>query len=551
MYHYILTGTIACFFVAELIQSPILWLVADLLVLWELLRGGRNKKSVQIEAPRVASARMEGKRLLGEILPITNRIQTEEELIRSLNTVIVENLEAFNLIHISTIVRKLSQAKLPLTAVDGVLVSKFESLIISVDSKFLKTAVHGVITFSKSGIVLDSIDAFIQQHVSQMDIGMVTQLLTVRSENSDLLDRLLEGTDSLSQIDLATLVVTKPLSHIDINPLISRCDKFSSNGLALIIRGCNNHSESLKHIKPRLEIDPSCPLSDLVAAFRLTHSEECVPRIVEDFFRLQCNANMFLDIAVSNELAATLAEGLAQHVVTSGNPIDWERVGVAIHLLSPFDGTIPFDEISRKLGKGESDAVKYIESVLVERFDKSMCEEIKPFKSRVSVIDSIFVLGNRQASLKLKRKARACLRQATGSIVAGSVAVATNVCEHADEAIVEFVQPQLKFCSANMLCALICKMATNPALVHELAYRLEMDQLPFDRIIDIINQYCACNVSPTLLDPFFICLKQWLVPRIPKLDLNAINRITECLEKFGSVFGETESTSSDTGITTP
>lgn len=146
-----------------LVLSNVL-LLSELVYLIKQRPQGEDKTSEAVILPAAISrdnhpSSVGDKQLLGEILSITNKIQSDVDLISSLVSLIEQHAATLNLIHVSTILRKLAQVKLLTprfvkeSVWSSILVPRCTQLLKNhgTESLFFKAAVSTIIALGKAG----------------------------------------------------------------------------------------------------------------------------------------------------------------------------------------------------------------------------------------------------------------------------------------------------------------------------------------------------------------------------------------------------------------
>ena len=563
----------------------VLWSLANVFWLQALLSspveaGVDIGESLAPSSPTIPkSPTLQGKEILAEILAVTNRVQPEQQLIDSIIAIVYKYVPKLNLIHMSTILKKLSQAKLLAGrfVLEPVWAEVFYPRTVILleeeaeESKMLRTAVSVIICLARAAVLpATPSDKLLAAHVDELETSSMVQLLAVLPKHMSSFEKIKNRFErekfDLSHIDVSTLLCNLT-ARMDVGAIVKRCSAYNCSGLSLLVFQISNRvndvvfrEEIISHVRTYLSFDDvkkaSCSPADISAIVRVLNGHQPLPesvikRLKNEFFEIACSSRILFKALQGSGDFRSLALALESYL--NQPSVDWEKVACALQLIG--DTEFPYKVLKQKFDclKGEvSDAAKLvIKSGLAERvegFENS--EKFEFTRVHNHVLESLLILSLYESSKSQRSKASAVVTQSVGKVIPGSVYLASQAMlseVKALDLIVKFVEPQLGYVSFGMLYKLIPVMNKSEALVNELTSRVKGGKLNLDQLILTLDTYSTCNGKHRMLDPLFVALQQWLVPEIPRLNLEAIGRLSKCLEKFG---GDTDSLS-ESSITTP
>jgi hypothetical protein len=545
--------------------------VGVMLVAADLVCGPRRDQGIAAtETPGVGRTKPleEGKRVLAEILAVTNKIQSEDQLLSSLSRFL--DSEALNLIHFSTIFRRLSQLKLLgrwVAAEQSRIVAHVESLFRDIPDhiKLYKAGISVIITAGKY-FNTSLLNTFVLTGIRRIDQASVVQLLLVLPPGWSCYSQLENRLESVSQADLVSLSSVE--RNLNYEKLIVKCDSFSSDSIAFLFNRqrslmARNHIRS--HISPQLP----CSKPDLISVLSLFGSEiseNFYPLLTDYFFDIPSDmlvVEMVKRLVCFNENADR--DILAKYL--EREEIDWNRIFLGIKLFPYFDLLLArlrskldnhsqvwrvlcavaerFEEATSLIPDLASrDTETEIFRKLVEGTNKGLPREYVP----KDALGALLVLASGLPVRDVRSKESSQIIQESGAVAGFCFLASFCPPKCFTENVLSQVEDSLSCCSTETLVRLVSRMPHSHVLASELADRLRRGALGgLEAILQIVETYSQTDCETSLIDPVFVALQEWLVPEIPKLDLASIARITSVLENFSSK----ASTSNDESISTP
>ena len=587
-----------------------------------LIASGWSRSELEISSPPTTPVSVQSfpkekvvreKQLLSEILAITNRIQSDADLIESLAHILNENRHLFNIIHTATVLNRLSQTKVLETFVKSSGVwSPFSSMALTQvsdeteQSGNLRTAASVVVNLSKAGLTVPAelVENLLTVAESQLDTSSLIQIatsVTKKSVRARIVTEL-QTRSGLAQADLVFLIFRGASAGIE--RLVLQCDKFVPQGLSLVAGVVQRTSGTLRtelerHIRSRFvsENEHLCTSQDVVAAAALTNS-----------ILLNRAADVFFDLPLSfihaHMASVTLVntDGLwkSTQAAIETKTIDWDKLRLSISLLcyngetlspqfvrsvhsklleaigstsrgSLFDFLSIWREIDAESGEIISAAIQRhgisipaLAVILLENPTFECPPSIKyDDKERLGQVVSVLAgladgpLRKQVAAKFRPQLSRFCSKNLIEAIndsvnshvfespldkegfVVGSFgpacrAAARTTSARTKRALITFAETQVPYVTSRVLIDSIQVLAKSEKLVIELTSRINAGTLTLNQVVTILKRYSTVRHKVNGLDDLFQALKRWLVPMIPKLNLDEIAQVTCALEKFGS-----------------
>ena len=284
--------------------------VTNVLLFYQIFLGLRVYESskfrvkIKTEEQRALKKICEEKRILGEIISISNCMQSETDLIQRLMALVIDKIDSINIIHIATVIHRLAQAKV-LSKAKGI-VSHEKWILFTTTAKKcvekesrtrsnLRTAVSIILTLSKH-VKDDSewteiVICFCESTIDSLDTFSLVQLSNCLSSLCICVDENTKNSTlsmmlkklrlvSIPQPDLIQLILKCKEASLD--DFILATQLFSPDSIHALLTGidrrCSNEFKEKRniyrsHIGDRLQLDQdildACAPLDLVATFQI------------------------------------------------------------------------------------------------------------------------------------------------------------------------------------------------------------------------------------------------------------------------------------------
>ena len=288
------------------------------------------------------------KQIQTEILAVTRAVHSEAQLGTSLMALFAKHATSFNLIHIATILHRISVGHLKPDSLRSLpewadfLTKAIE--LLTIETTNLKTATCVVCSLAKFGQTVDrdprfvaAVIAFCERNAETLDSSMLIQLVTslplapLESTISALMDQYATriGPET-SQQDLTFLFARNVPFDICI---VEKFQQFHLDGIAQVLSGIDRRTGDDKPLKHRLVIHVLSHLSPLEELANGDKSDPMIVAAMERFFDLPHTfiREHLLSASHSSAIGTVLLASVERSIkATRFDPV---RVGLALRIL--------------------------------------------------------------------------------------------------------------------------------------------------------------------------------------------------------------------------
>lgn len=286
------------------------------------------------------------KKLLTEIIAVTNRIQSDTGFLDSIVAVFTSNASDFNIIHFATVLSRLSQVRLiDRFAATGDVWTQFCALAMDQIRchRNPKTAASVLSHLARAGAVVDVsvIESFVSESAGDLDTSSLLQLAVAFDRPSVRIAVIsaLESHSPLSQSDLTYLISRNVTNGID--GLVRSCDKFVPQGFALVASFLSKSGKNMRnHVEAKFVVDEAqmCSWQDLQAVTAVT-GHVLTNRAFELFFELPTSFIQTHLMAVEIPNISGFWKSVLAAVEMKS--IDFDKLRIAICLLGRSGEALP------------------------------------------------------------------------------------------------------------------------------------------------------------------------------------------------------------------